>query len=240
MKSKRVIAALMAAVMLIALLPVAAFAGRTPGSWAVSEVNDANVAGLLTADAAKDFQRDLKRDEFCEMVVLMTEQALGSELALPAKNPFADCNSEAVQKAYQFGIVNGRTATTFVPNANVQRQEIAAMMYRAITGIESRLGKTLLSAPVAKLTFNDSNKIGDYAIVPVRYAVANGIFKGDDLNNFNPYNAIISEECVAVIIRSHKSVHEKIDAGLSTTQLLDKTIKNLKIGYALGDAQSAV
>ena len=240
MKSKRVIAALVAVIMLVAVMPVSAFAGRTPSGWARPEMDNANTSGLLTANAAKDFSRSLSRDEFCEMVVLMAEKALDAKLPLPAKNPFTDCNSEYVQKAFQFGIVNGRSATIFDPNASVSRQEIAAMMYRAFTGIEAKLGKVLLSPPVASLTFKDSSKIHDYAIDPVRYAVANGIFKGDDMNNFNPLNAISAEECVAVIIRSNNSAHEKLDAGLTSSQLLDKTMKNLNIGYAYGDSQSAV
>ena len=240
MKSKRLIAAIIAVVMLIAVMPVSAFASRTPSNWAKSEMDNANTAGILTANAAKNFTRSMSRDEFCEMVVLMAEKALDAPLPLPTRNPFTDCNSEYVQKAFQFGIVNGRTPTTFDPDASVARQEIAAMMYRALTGIETKLGKVLLSPPVTALTFKDSSKIHDYAILPVRYAVANGIFKGDDLNNFNPLNAISSEECVAVVIRSNDSTHAKLDANLSTTQLLDKTMKHLNIGYAYGDSQAAV
>lgn len=231
---------MLAVVMVVAAVPMAAFAGTTPGSWAVSEVNDANTKGLLTANAMKDYQRNLTRDEFCEMVVLMVEQTLGYELPLPATNPFTDCNSEYVMKAYQYGIVDGTTPTTFSPKNSVLREQIAKMMYQAMSKMEKSLGKTLLNAPVSSLTFRDSDKINEYAIVPVRYAVSNNIFKGDDLNNFNAWNPIISEECVAVVIRSYNAMQTKIDAGLSSTQLLDKTINNLKIGYALGDIQTAV
>ena len=240
MKGKRLIAAVIAVVMLLAIMPVSAFAGKTPSAWAKTEMDDANTAGLLTANAAKDFSRALTRDEFCEIVVIMAEQALGSALPLPVKNPFTDCNSEYVQKAYQFGIVNGRTTTTFDPNASVARQEIAAMMYRAIRGVETRLGRKLSSDPVSSLTFNDKSKIDEYAQEPVRFAVANGIIKGDDINNFNPKNAISAEECVAVAIRSHNSMQTRLDASLTNAQLLDKTMSNLRIGYALGDAQTAV
>ena len=240
MKGKRVIAAVIAVVMLLVMAPLAALAGTTPSDWAKPEMDNANISGLLTANAAKDFSRSLSRDEFCEIVVLMAEQALGAKLPLPARNPFTDCNSEYVQKAYQFGITTGTTPTEFTPNANVARQEIAAMMYRAIKGVETRLGKVLTNDPVTSLTFADRNSIDDYAQLPVRFAVANGIFKGDNFNKFNPLSAISSEECVAVAIRSHNSMQTKIDAGLTSAQLLDKTINNLNIGYALGDAQTAV
>ena len=240
MKGKRVIAAVVVVVMLAVMLPLSVFAGMTPSPWAKPEMDNANTAGLLTANAAKDFSRSLSRDEFCEIVVLLTEKALDAPLPLPAKNPFLDCNSEYVQKAYQFGIVTGRTATEFDPNASVARQEIAAMMYRAIKGVETKLGRVISTEPVSALTFKDRDSIHDYAQLPVRFAVANGIFKGDDLNNFNPLKNISSEECVAVAIRSHNAAQARLDVGLTATQLVDKTVNNLNIGYALGDVQSAV
>ena len=55
MKSKRLIAAIIAVVMLIAVMPVSAFASRTPSNWAKSEMDNANTAGILTANAAKNF-----------------------------------------------------------------------------------------------------------------------------------------------------------------------------------------
>jgi len=240
MKLKKLITALVLVAIVATLIPTAAFAGLVPSDWATAEMNDANVNGLLTPNAAKDFARKLTREDFCELVVVLTEKLLGRELSLPTGNPFTDTNSKSALKAYQYGIINGTTTTTFSPNSNVTRQQIAAMMIRAYKQMEVELSRTLLVAPLPDLSFNDKANIQDYAIEPVRYAVANEMFKGDDLNNFNPLNDIRSEECVAVIIRSYNKVLPLFNSGLSESSLIAKATDNLGIGFAYGDTASGI
>ncbi|MDR0906852.1 MAG: Ig-like domain-containing protein [Oscillospiraceae bacterium] len=247
LKLKRFISVLIVAAIAAAMIPGAALASTTPGAWFSNEFPEASASGLLTANAAKNFSRKLTRDEFCEIVVLLTEKIIGRELALPSANPFTDTNSEYVQKAYLYGktsfgtgIVNGTSNTTFSPNDPVSRQQIAAMMIRAYKQMEIDTRRTLLDPPLPDLAFKDKAKINDYAVEPVKSAVANGMFYGDDVNNFNPLNDISAEECVAVVLRSYDKSQNKINSGLSNAALLDKATENLEIGYAYGDIQSGV
>ncbi|MDR0838006.1 MAG: S-layer homology domain-containing protein [Oscillospiraceae bacterium] len=242
MKHKRLLSVIVAIAIAVSALPTLALAGKTPSTWFTSDMRNANTAGLLTANAMKDFQRKMTRDEFCETVVLMAEKTLGRELALPARNPFVDAFSEYVLKAYQYGIVNGKDLSKgiFAPNDNVTREEIATMMVRAMQGIQRDLGKTLLSPPAGSLPFKDNASIYAVHLDNVKYAYSNGMFLGDNENRFNPKNDITSEECVAVAIRSFTAMHTKLDQYLTTSQLLDKTLANINIGYALGDLPTAV
>jgi len=247
MKLKRLLSVLIVAAIALALLPVGALAATTPSTWAKTEVDTANVNGLVTPNVSKDFQRELTREEFCELVVTLTEKIVGRELELPSSNPFYDTNSLAVLKAYQYGlrtlgtgIVNGTDVGKFSPDAKVTRQQIAAMMIRAYSMMEIDLGRTLLVAPVPTLSFNDASKIQSYAVDPVKSAVANGMFKGDDRNNFNPANNIRAEESVLVIVRSFEQTQNTLNANATTSTILDRCVNNLNIGYAYGDLQTSV
>ena len=203
-------------------------------------MNEANIQGLLTASAARNFQKQLTRDEFCEIVVEMVERIRGNPLPLPNANPFTDTNSVHILKAFQYGITNGTTPTTFSPNDNVQRQQICAMMIRAIQGLEQELRRALLSEPAPTLPFSDASRISDYAILPIRYAYTNGIIRGDDLNRVNPSDPITSQECVAVGIRSFKRMETVLAPYRTTEQNLDITEERLTIGYAYGDSEHGV
>ena len=247
MKLKRFLAVLIVAAIALSLVPGTVLAAREPSDWAKPEMAAANVNGLLTPSAAKDFARKMTREEFCEIVVLFVEKTLGRELPLTATSPFTDTNSEFVQKAYLYGrnrfgtgIVNGTTDTLFSPNELVQRQQIAAMLIRAYKQMEVDLNRTLLQAPAATLNFKDTARINDYAIEPIKYAVSNGMFQGDNLNNFNPLNDIKSEESVAVIIRSFTQTQRTLNTSLADSTLIAKAYDEVNIGFAYGDTATGV
>ncbi|MDR0862174.1 MAG: S-layer homology domain-containing protein [Oscillospiraceae bacterium] len=240
MKSKRILSVLLVLVLALALVPTTALAARTPTEWAIPEMREANLAGLLSHRAATDFQRALTRDEFCELVVTLAERALGKSLPVPINNPFLDCNSLYVLKAYGYGIVNGVDLTHFGPTETLERQQLVAMMYRAISKLSTDLSKTLLQPPAANLPFKDLASVEEYAVTPLAYAYSNNIIKGDDAGRFNPRDNMTSEECEAVIIRSFKSIETVVNNALTQAQLFEKAVANLTIGYAFGDSDNAV
>ena len=240
MKKKRLISFILVVVLLVSAAPAMAFVATPPSDWAVTEVNEANAAGLLTPCAARNFQAPLTRGEFCELVVNMVERVLGRPLPVPAQNPFHDTTDINVLKAFNFQIVNGMTATTFVPDNNVTRQQLITMLIRAIRGIERELNRTFLLAPAPVLPFNDANNIADYAIEAVRLAYSNGIMHGDTLGNFNPVNPISSQECVLVIVRTYNRLETALAAGRTAAQLLDMAYNRVHIGFAYGDVAAGV
>ena len=245
MKTKRIMAFTLVMVVLLAALPAgpSALADRTPSNWAVSEMNDANTSGLLTPSAARDFQNALTRDEFCELVVEMVEQTLGYSLPIPSYNPFTD-DVEPISihalKAYGYGIINGITGTLFAPAQKVERQQLCAMMIRAIRGLESDLRSSFLSPGIATLPYKDAARIQDYAIEPVKLAYTNVIMQGDDQGNFLPRDNISSQECVAVIIRSFNRIEASRTPGMTASQQLDAAMNRVHIGYAYGDTEYGV
>ena len=242
MKLKRLLSLFIIVVMLLAVIPISANAGVNYGcdKWAEPEMRGANEKGLLTPSAAKNFKKALTRDEFCELVVIMSEELLGYELPVPASNPFTDSNSIYVQKAYSYGVVNGVGNNMFDPNGNIERQQIATMMIRALTQLEKDTGLSYLKAGGASLTCADKEKVDSYAVDYVKSAYANGIMQGDEANRFNPKANINSQECVAVIYRSYNSFDNQLHKNFSTDRLIEKAVTNLRIGYSFGESEYGV
>jgi uncharacterized protein YkwD/uncharacterized protein YjdB len=244
---KRFVSAVLTAVLLLAFVPARArsVAASEPSGWAVAEMNDANVQGFLTPNAQKDYRRNLTRAEFCEIVVALIERTLGNELPLPATNPFTDTSNIDVQKASLYGspnpVVNGVGGGLFAPDKNVARQEIVAMVARALSRLSSDTGRALLPTPApAQLPFKDYSSISDYAVEPLKSLYANGVVKGDNFGNFNPLDEIKSEECVAVVLRANNTAQAILTAGLSADQLVDKTVGEMRIGFQYGDTADGV
>lgn len=84
------------------------------------------------------FPSDISREEFCELVVVLYEKMSGEKAVVIAQNPFTDTKNLEVLKAYNLGIVAGKGEGKFAPDDKVTRQELAAMLVRALKVIQQR------------------------------------------------------------------------------------------------------
>ncbi|WP_100402111.1 choice-of-anchor I family protein [Bacillus sp. FJAT-42315] len=85
-----------------------------------------------------------------------------------------------VQAAFEAGIINGETATTFAPYESITREQMAAMSVRAY---ESKGGKPI-NGPFED--FKDAGKINTYAKAFVQKASRLGIMEGKTNGEFGP------------------------------------------------------
>jgi len=118
-----------------------------------------------------------------------------------ASNPFSDVPSnawfnDAVVWAAASGIVSGRSATIFDPNANITRQELAVILMRYADYIN-------VSFPTVTTyrNFADQNSIGTFARDAVRSAVEAGIITGREGNIFAPLANSTRAETAAMLRR---------------------------------------
>ena len=165
--------------------------------WAKGEIALSYAAGIMPQRIAGDYQTDITREEFCEMVVNM----LPAELEGTRTATFSDCQNEAVSYAYSVGVVNGMSDTTFAPNEKATREEMAAMLHRAF----------VLIAPDAKLNavgdFPDKNIISDWALEAVSFMNENKIMLGDESGNIMPDKNTSVEEAVLLVYRTYCSAN---------------------------------
>lgn len=92
------------------------------------------------------------------------------------------------------GIVNGTETGTFSPQSNITRQDMAALLYRAMT---SR-GNVIT---VGSIEFADEDYISDYAKDAVRALAKAGVINGVGDNNFDPLSETTRAQAAAVIYR---------------------------------------
>ena len=122
----------------------------------------------------------------------------------PATNrsiPFADIDiseyyASAVIWAQQNGIVNGITDTLFAPNDNITREQIAAIMFRY--AIYKGMEAVTLEE---NLHFSDADKISEYAVSAMNWAVGCGLMKGKTATTVNPKDIATRAEIAAILMR---------------------------------------
>lgn len=97
---------------------------------------------------------------------------------------------DAVYAAWEKGLMNGTTATTFEPNAMTTRGMLVAILYRMEGSPEV----------VSPNSFSDVAE-GMYYTEAVAWAAANGIVNGYDDDRFGPDDILLREQTAAILYR---------------------------------------
>ena len=105
-------------------------------SWAVTEMDKAEEYGLKP-DILKHAVLDepITRLEFACLSVKVYESLAGTRALPSVVNPFTDCGDVELMKAYNLGITNGTSATTFSPNELLTREQALAIAVRMYEGL---------------------------------------------------------------------------------------------------------
>lgn len=190
--------------LLLSTIPAFGLSADTPSSWAFQEVNQARNAGLVIPAADLHYQSNIDRELFCELVINMVEVINGYEVKTEIPNPFVDTTNPEVLKAYQLGIVAGKTVTHFAPEDEITREQLAAMMMRAARVLDLFHTTTYAVAPeeaLSQLLFADQNSISGYALLDVRLANYLEIVFGVGENRINPLGQATVEQSILMINR---------------------------------------
>ena len=129
--------------------------------------------GLMKGRAEGIFAPNAKLTR-AELVTVLYRMA-GEPSVEGKTHPFTDVAegawyADAITWAFNAEVVNGTSETTFAPNANVAREQIAAMLFR-FAGAEA-VEKNALES------FTDAAKVSPYALEAMNWAVANGLING--------------------------------------------------------------
>lgn len=166
--------------------------------WAAEAIQSLAAKQIVTGVTAAEFKPagNVTRAEFAALLV----RALG----LPAQGQaaFADVKADAWYSAYvaaavKSGIVGGRSADTFAPNAAITREEMAAMVIRAL---EVKLGKQP-GITAADSGFADTASVSAWAAAYVNAAAALGLVEGRAGNVFAPQALMTRAESAQVVYK---------------------------------------
>lgn len=156
--------------------------------WADPAVNYLTDMGIVSGIGGGYFlpAENVTRAEFAKMITEAYEQLNPSASAGAAAAGFTDVPESSdewyvsyVQKAYGYGLIQGTTSTTFEPDRNITREEMAVMVCRAIDSADSH-------TDVYSMNFADISNISDWAAPCVDELYKLGIMQGDQNNCFNP------------------------------------------------------
>ncbi|MDD4754311.1 MAG: S-layer homology domain-containing protein, partial [Desulfitobacteriaceae bacterium] len=159
------------------------------GHWAEDNIKELVALGAVNGYPDGTFRPNdiITRAEFAVILVkaLKLEPQNGKVFADTAGH-WAE---EAVATAEYYGIVSGYNANTFGVKDPITREQMAAMMVRAVK----------LTPVTEELTFIDNDKISDWASEAVAAAVNNGIINGYPDKTLRPQGNATRAEAVTVI-----------------------------------------
>ena len=172
------------------VLKTANFADVPSDAWYAESVYKASQNGFMEGVASGIFapERTMTRAEFAQTVYNMAHK-LGEQGANNAwetyPTQFSDVEpnawyAKAVEWAARYGIVTGKSATTFDPNGTVTREEIATMLYRYI-GNGAKADASVLDR------FEDKAEVCDWAVDAMAWAVEEGVVNGVSETSLAPH-----------------------------------------------------
>lgn len=189
-------------IMLSLSIPASAAGSAKMSDWAAKEIGRAERLNLLTGDLGADYTKSVTRLQFAGLAVRFAEAATGTSID-KGRSTFSDTTAEAALKARAAGIVNGTgDGTTFSPTRLITREEIAAMVYRAVQYVD----KSALKSADTLATFTDAKTLSDWATEPMRCVVASGIMKGASDTLLSPKGSASIEQAILLIYRSYAAV----------------------------------
>lgn len=180
--------------------------GNNPSDWAKIEIDLAIEAGLVPdLTGNPKYQDTINREQFAELVSNMLEKVLNSQIDSAPSDTFTDTTNPAVLKAYNYGVVNGMGDNLFAPTVATNREQIAAMVFRATEVIKDSTGKDLTPTIGSIEKFADKTDISDWAIESVGELAENGIMNGTSDNTASPKDSCTVEQSILLIYRVYNS-----------------------------------
>ena len=168
------------------------------GHWAENSINF--TADLTLFNGVGDNRFDPEGTVNRAMVVTVLYRMMGSP-SVSGTTPFTDVPSgtwysDAVLWAYQNGIVDGVTATSYAPMQNMTRQDLVTVICRFLKAYG------LLADETGGLDgFKDQSSISAYARDAFSWAVAAGIINGEPGNRLVPTGLATRAQIAAIFER---------------------------------------
>lgn len=161
--------------------------------WAYDDVVAAIENDLVPGYLQNLYLNDIKRGEFCDVVIQAMEAVLDKDIAQIVKDrtgeditnyqhtyPFVDASDINTLAANKLGIVQGKGNGKFDPYANITRQEAATMLTRAAKALD------VDTSGASDAGFADGGQVASWAVDAVNFICSQKIMNGIGENNFGP------------------------------------------------------
>lgn len=167
--------------------------------WAADNILFAASRGLLSGTSDTTFSPNTGMTRGMFVTALGRLAGINPDSYKTGK--FTDVKADAYYAPYvnwaaQNGIVEGVTATTFAPDTNINREQMAVIMANYAKKLGYDLPKTLQA-----VTFADNAQISSWAKNAVRIMQQAGILSGKNGNKFDPKGTATRAEVATVLRR---------------------------------------
>ena len=169
-----------------------------PAPWAKEAVKYLNNYQLIPDELFYDYNTPIRRDEFAATLMDIYNEACQNYYTFPNEpDKFTDTVSNkystVIKKANIMGIINGTSETTFSPDRNITREDIATLIYRFIKLMYPQENS------ISNKTIADRNQIADYALSSVEFCMNNGIMNGTGNDMFSPKGLLTRQEAMVLM-----------------------------------------
>ena len=166
--------------------------------WAGNSIRFVYENGLMRGVSDTDFAPDAT---FSRAMLVAVLHRMAGEPAANGSYPFADVRDTAwyanpVAWAYQNKLAGGMTETQYAPNAPITREQLAVMLMRFAQYMDYDTADT-----IRLVHYKDAGSVSGYAEGAVKWAVANGILKGRNLNELAPQGTATRAEVAVMLER---------------------------------------
>lgn len=173
--------------------------------WAHSAVEHSFNLGLFPdgLDPFKDdYTREMTRGEFAEVLLKLYQRLGGSVRGLSRNTPFTDLPGDVhgyIPLAYNLGLVEGTSETTFSPNDSLTREQAAVMLCRVYEKFYGELPEPIY------FYYEDKDQISPSAEKAVIFLAEQGIMMGISTGRgrgmFAPQRALTLQEGMVIVQR---------------------------------------
>lgn len=179
------------------------------GHWAEQDINIMYQKGLVSGVTPFQFapERNITRAEFAAIML----RAMGEQPGTYMSGRFYDVPADTwyfnvVNKAAEVGIISGYTSTQFGPQNPITREQIAAIISRAMQLKGKGLAVSESTRESKLAVFADQRAISDWSRSGVAFAVENNIVKGRTTEQFAPQATATRAEATAMILRMYNQL----------------------------------
>ena len=231
--ARRLLAALLAVVMLIPSILVPGYAAETTGfqdvredSWYANAVDYVSAAGYMKGTSKDAFSpgEDVTRAMFVTILSRVARAQTDNTVSAFGDVAANQYYSGAIEWAAEKEIVNGVGGGLFAPYRSITRQDLAVMLYRFVNAMGYEL-----SAGESR-TYTDEAAISAYAADAVRFVTSTGLFAGYQDGSFRPKATATRAQTAVIVMRLAQLLDGQIvDPEPMPAQSFDQTSEQMQV-----------